>query len=1042
MTHISVRTLGAGLIEIGARRVGPSAGRLFALLLYLACRRGQPTSRIALQELLFSQGEESHVAHSLRQLLYRLRQLGASVQTDADRVWLEGGLVTLDWCDDFNRQELGRSELERISEGLLSGYNPQITQPFGEWLDSQRGVISRALSRVLLTQLIALRRSGRWDLVDIAARALLALDPLSDEGTLFLAEALAAAGSKSSAMKVINAYLTEIGTQDIALRIAPTSLRRCISERLPDSMHRAEDDRLFVGREAAMKMLGTAGAAARSASQQIVLLWGEPGIGKSRALSEYRALFSLDGGLTAFVTCQSHDRYRPLGILCDLTTELLTAPGALGCDPEARLLLETLATANSQIGPRREEVAAEVPLPAIVRSLSDLVGAITTEFPLLVAIDDAQWIDQSSLRAIIASFSGAVGRRSFLLMASRDRSLLTGTEFHSDRISSLRLQPLAIEAARELTRHLLKYVEADTIDGIEQDLLRQARGNPFVIRLLCSHFIATQDVESLRDTVAEILERRMEQLSPEAVRVLEASVMLGKNCTLPRIESMLAIPRFRLLEVIEELDDRGLLQVSGENFLGPHALLSEVVMKRMATAVARALHVAAAEVLQRDCTLGQESLLWDCAEHWRLAENHLSAAAVLRECARHTMERGRPSDALDIFKRALDLTLPDVVRLQIVEQALSCVEQGINWNDATSLLAELSTLRVRTGAPPRIHDYFEAIEFGKDFHNGADLSAQRPKLNACLTDPGASAAHKLSAARQLLMIAEVTLDRESAIFARTQTLDIAPGTRSQLFFDVMYHTCFGDPDQGRVLAAELAEKSLQSASVLPHALNAGYALYRIGNSSDAERVLLRSLRIADASGAAAGKTHAYLLMARLCWSIGRYDESRSWYEKCDESSLTHASADLLWERSILGARLCHKEGRIEQARAHLQPIRQSSFAALALPAMHLLATEIQLRVDLGEAACSDRELERLLLLHVKGRGLGCHDEVMWALWLALSYHQRDGEAFALLREYVRCRRDGFSLDPRLHAALNEPRAVSNNVIDGVDGSMLSLINRA
>src|SRR5206468_2781812 len=109
-------------------------------------------------------------------------------------------------------------------------------------------------------------------------------------------------------------------------------------------------DQLFVGREDAMRMLSTMGTAARRGKQQVLHIWGEPGIGKSRLLAEYRALSSLQGDTSHLVCCQPHDVFRPLGALCDLIDQLLEAPGALGCDPGAREVLKRLVTVKANVG--------------------------------------------------------------------------------------------------------------------------------------------------------------------------------------------------------------------------------------------------------------------------------------------------------------------------------------------------------------------------------------------------------------------------------------------------------------------------------------------------------------------------------------------------------------------------------------------------------------------------------------------------------------------------------------------------------------------
>src|SRR5438874_7550384 len=185
----------------------------------------------------------------------------------------------------------------------------------------------------------------------------------------------------------------------------------------------------------------------------------------------------------------------------------------------------------------------------------------------------------------------------------------------------------------------------------------------------------------------------------------------------------------------------------------------------MSISVYRAMHAAAAELLQKECNPAQAgSLPWDCAEHWRVAENHLQAISVLRDCARRALEIERPSDALATLKRALELNAPDTTRLAIVEAALTTVECGTNWSEAANLLAELRTLRARLGGRPVGHERFEITECARSFHAGEDPRVNVLRLRNCATAFEATELHRLSAARQLLMIAEITLDRSLAEF--------------------------------------------------------------------------------------------------------------------------------------------------------------------------------------------------------------------------------------------------------------------------------------
>ena len=128
--HIFVRTIGSVVIEVGDRRIGPSAGRLFALLLYLTSRRGQPTSRRVVQELLFPDSGEGQASHNLRQLIYRLRQAGVPVESDADQVAIPADGVTIDWLCLLTAHPIDDIELDRLSHGVFPGYSPAVSETY------------------------------------------------------------------------------------------------------------------------------------------------------------------------------------------------------------------------------------------------------------------------------------------------------------------------------------------------------------------------------------------------------------------------------------------------------------------------------------------------------------------------------------------------------------------------------------------------------------------------------------------------------------------------------------------------------------------------------------------------------------------------------------------------------------------------------------------------------------------------------------------------------------------------------------------------
>ncbi|MFL5613531.1 MAG: ATP-binding protein [Gemmatimonadaceae bacterium] len=958
-------------------------------------------------------------------MLYRLRQDGIPIEANADQLRLSAQRVTVDWRGFLEASPLDEIGLQSLSNGIFPGYHPTEPDGYREWFEAERSNISRKLSRHITTHLPQLRAAGRWDLVASAANALLALDSLSEEGTLARAEALAMAGSKSAALRVIDQYMIELGETQPHLRLAPSSLRSRISERLPEASQRALDDRLFVGRDETMGMLNGMGRSCRDGKQQVLFVWGEPGIGKTRLLTEYRSLAALQGFETFLVSSQAHDAFRPLGIACDLIALLLQAPGSLGCDPSARALLERLVSVNKEIGAQRDIDSDETPIAAIVRSLSDLVSAVSTEYPVLVVVDDAQWLDERSLSTILGCFTGTTARRACLVMASRQRTPSKQALEVPDGSVSVRLGPLPDAAALELTRSLLKCLSISDRVRAESYVMEEARGNPFFIRLLCSHLNTTADRAQLNNSIEEVLRSRLDQLSKNSRRVLEGTVVLGKNCTFGRLEDLLRMRRPELLAAIEELDDRALVQLNESSFVATHALLGEAVTKRIAKAVLRALHAAAARLLQLDAQRHPSSSLpWDCAEHWRLANEPSQAVNVLRACAQGILEVGRPMDALQTFRRALALPSNDkATRLDLLERAAMAAAYSAYWSALPELIAEVKQLRTEMNRSAFEHDGVEILEMILPYHLDGDPRINISRLQECTKCESADPLHRIAAARHLIAVGELTLTRELADDAYVAVGHEGVGSMERDLCDLLYHTCFGSASDANSAATMLVDKAFASLPKgLAYALNAGYAQYRVGDSDEAAETLLRGYDAAKRSGSCSAQVIAALLLARLAWSRGRVEDSKVWLRRYMNLNSSYPQIDAIGDGWILGARLAIEDGRLDEAGTMIGQARQSHQASLALPKLLIGSCEIQLRLARKDAPCTDDELREFLSLYERAKSLGCQDEVVLALVQALEYRGAESDAKSLLGGYLStARRDGFPLLRRLAAIVDVHR---------------------
>src|SRR5438445_1893799 len=168
----------------------------------------------------------------------------------------------------------------------------------------------------------------------------------------------------------------------------------------------------FVGREAELAILGAALDRARAGQGSVISIVGEPGVGKSRLVAEFRnALPAQFDRMTA--RCASYEQTTPYALIADF---IRGAFGIHAADDEAA------AQAGLQEGLKRYPAAVDATVMAVVleiigypeRSSLDperkrmlLVGFLRSVLnhaagraPFLLAAEDLHWADDASLRVL------------------------------------------------------------------------------------------------------------------------------------------------------------------------------------------------------------------------------------------------------------------------------------------------------------------------------------------------------------------------------------------------------------------------------------------------------------------------------------------------------------------------------------------------------------------------------------------------------------------------------------------------------------------
>ncbi len=882
---LQVSTLGNAFIAAGDLGVPPTSSRTFATLLYLASEPGRRVPRAGLQSLIFPDMTDSGGSHSLRQMVYKLRQSGAPIESKGAHVWVGADRVRRDYSDVIASDHLSGEQLASIEGGFLPGYAPEQSGAFAEWLDGYRTRTTLEIRRTVLRDLARARLAADWPTVERAARACLALDPLNEEATLALAEAIACSGSKAAAVRLLDDYLEDIGSASADLRVPATVLRRRISERMPERGYRPQMELPFVGRESEMAFLAERFQQARRGESQCVVISGEPGIGKTRLAAEFANVAALDGARIERMAAQPHDVHRPLGAFVELVPRLLQLPGALGCSPESMAALKRLTTLDPNAGndQPRTSFDAEAVFYGITRGISDLVDAIATECSLLLMVEDGHWLDSLSVRVLRDLASVRKTRRLLVVLTSRETNTLADDARYS--ASHLALTGIERGVAAQLILQLTGVSGDSDRESLSAWMATVSMGNPLFIGAVTTHFLATGERFTVPPTLRALISRRLETIDRTTFAVLQMCAVQGNYCTLSRLVAALDTPALDLLQAIQTLQTGRLIVASDAKITIAHALVTDAIIEQSAGLALQLAHRKTAEVLEGERSSSPDVAdLWELAEHWMAAGDHERALAAFRECARYAMDIGRPREAAIALNRALELPLsaPDrgsLARDVIHAADLAC--ESIVALRAVSVYQELF--------PGIAHDATELAELQALRWRGGDSGAVIARLLSCMASPDATLSHRIRAGTIALMLAGDGTDQALPAHVRRLLTEVAhdsPDNVDVIHLLLIYEYLVGDLDESVTYANSLsaAAASLPISSAVRLKMNSSRALWGAGFVDAA----LAQLELAYNNAIEAGLLHnavrasANLASRYLDLDVESTTRAELWLDRCGQ----------------------------------------------------------------------------------------------------------------------------------------------------------------
>lgn len=375
----------------------------------------------------------------------------------------------------------------------------------------------------------------------------------------------------------------------------PISLPPAVAERRRRSR--------FVGRAAEVAHLQRSWDAVVAGDRRLVVVAGEPGMGKTRLALRFSQAVHDGGGhvLWGRCTAESLIAYQPA------VEAIRTALRPLELSAVAELLRvrPALARLLPEVGDRSPDTVGRGERYDLYDGLAGLLGELSTLAPVLLVVDDLQWADTSTLalldhlvRAdrtgrllVVATVRRPAGRPTPEL----DRLLLDLRR--EQRVDEIDLEGVDGDAVADLLTDLGVDVDA----GVAAVVQERTGGNPFFVESLAvdGEDLARLDPRSLPSSVRDLLDQRIAGLEPAAALVLSAAAVIGQRVELDLLGTVTGLDPSALLDVVDDAVERGLL-VEDED-LGwvafPHALVRQGLVARTTRNREARLHLAVADGL-------------------------------------------------------------------------------------------------------------------------------------------------------------------------------------------------------------------------------------------------------------------------------------------------------------------------------------------------------------------------------------------------------------------------------------------------------------
>ena len=425
----------------------------------------------------------------------------------------------------------------------------------------------------------------------------------------------------------------------------------------------------FVDRHSDLAILNNFLLQVEGGRRQAVGIVGEPGIGKSRLLNEFRQQLG-DGRVTWLEgRCVSYGTGMPCLLMLDLlrnnwgivetdTPEVITEKvrsglQRVGLDPEqdSPVLLHLLGIKD--VGARPMLSSPETLKAKTFEVFRQICIKLNEKRPLILVLEDLHWIDKVSEEFLAFLVENLTDAR--LLMLTTYRPGYHPPWIHQSYAGQMPLQPLSLDDSLQVVRSVL--LAEPRIEMVTEDIVAKADGNPFFLEQLSLH--AGETLKSglmVPDTIHDVVMARIDRLPSASKHLLQTAAVIGREFSLRLLNAVWSgtgpiEAELRELIRLEFIDERVL--TDGIIYVFRHALTQEAAYGSLLERHRRASHADIGRALEGlyDGRIDEVAEL--LAFHFDRSEEAEKAVDYAILAAEKAQRRWANSEAVGYFEVAL-----------------------------------------------------------------------------------------------------------------------------------------------------------------------------------------------------------------------------------------------------------------------------------------------------------------------------------------------------------------------------------------------------